>query len=231
MGKASLVLGIVAVVFGFIPLLGVSVAVPCALVGLPLGIVGFFDDRKAQRGFGMSTAGTVLCVVAMAVSIAFAVLVFSAIDEAVGGIDEPLAPLPTPSAEPLPTAAPTNTPAPSDTPTPTAAPTNTPAPSDTPTPTAAPTNTPAPRDTPTPTHTPLPTSTATPTAGLRLANEFGCQWIQDTYNTMAPVGREFAISMLATNMQLKKNSLLDYIGPGDAAEAVRECEKAGWDFN
>ena len=199
MGKASLVLGIVAVVFGFIPLLGVSVAVPCALVGLPLGIVGFFDDRKAQRGFGMSTAGTVLCVVAMAVSIAFAVLVFSAIDEAVGGIDEPLAPLPTPSAEPLPTAAPTNTPAPSDT--------------------------------PTPTHTPLPTSTATPTAGLRLANEFGCQWIQDTYNTMAPVGREFAISMLATNMQLKKNSLLDYIGPGDAAEAVRECEKAGWDFN
>ena len=37
--------------------------------------------------------------------------------------------------------------------------------------------------------------------------------------------------MLVVYMQAKRDSMFDHVGPGDAAEAVRECEKAGWEFN
>lgn len=89
---------------------------------------------------------------------------------------------------------------------------------------------PASTSTPVPiaTSTPLPTATPVPT----LASVFGCQWIMDTYRPMAILGRDSAISHLATSMELKimqANPMsLTIIGTGDAAVALRECEAAGF---
>ena len=61
----------------------------------------------------------------------------------------------------------------------------------------------------------------------KLVNEFGCQWIMDTYRPFADVGRETAVLNLSTEMTLKRDDL-SFIGTGDAAEALRECEAVGW---
>ena len=58
-----------------------------------------------------------------------------------------------------------------------------------------------------------------------LVEEFGCQWIMDTYRPMAILGRDPAIQHLANSMNLKKNpSVFSYVTTGDAAQALRECE-------
>lgn len=57
MGIAGMILGIIAVVFAFIPLVGVFIAWPCVAVGLPLSGVGFYRNRKAGQGTGMAIAG------------------------------------------------------------------------------------------------------------------------------------------------------------------------------
>ena len=56
---ASLVLGIVGIVFGFY-----LVGLPCAVVGLVLGILA-----KRQHAGGIATAGIVLCAVGLALSL------------------------------------------------------------------------------------------------------------------------------------------------------------------
>lgn len=107
-------------------------------------------------------------------------------------------------------------------PTPTQAPTV----AATPTPVAVPT---APAATPAPTPTPIP-ATATPTP-VSLAEEFGCQWIMDTYRPMAMLGRDMATVHVANSMTLKRQEsgrLLSLIGSGDAAAAIRECEARGF---
>ena len=60
-----------------------------------------------------------------------------------------------------------------------------------------------------------------------LVEEFGCQWIMDAYRPFADLGREMAVLSLSTDMALKRDNLT-HIGTGDAAEALRECEAAGW---
>ena len=69
-----------------------------------------------------------------------------------------------------------------------------------------------------------PASTAT--SANKLANEFGCQWIMDTYRPMEMLGRDAAIMHVANSMSLARNDL-SYIGSGDAAAAVRACESLG----
>ena len=59
-------------------------------------------------------------------------------------------------------------------------------------------------------------------SGQTLADAYGCQWILDTYNSMAVLGHETAVSNLATEMTLKAD-VWTYIGSGDAAEALRQC--------
>lgn len=73
------------------------------------------------------------------------------------------------------------------------------------------------------------TATATPTATAPhpLVEEFGCQWIMDTYRPAAQLGRDLAIQHLANSMMLKRSEPGDSfssIGTGDAAPALWECE-------
>jgi hypothetical protein len=64
MGVASMVIGIVSAVLGFIPLCGNIAFVP-AIVGLVLGIVDVVKKSKNQLPKGQGIAGIVLCSVAL----------------------------------------------------------------------------------------------------------------------------------------------------------------------
>ena len=59
MDTASLVIGIVAVLVGFIPCIQVFVFIP-AVVGLILGIVSFIRKRQVDEPAGMALAGIIL---------------------------------------------------------------------------------------------------------------------------------------------------------------------------
>lgn len=77
MAVASLVLGIVSIIIGFIPLCGMIAFVP-AIIGLILGIVDLVKKNKAgEDKKGMSIAGIVLSAIAIVV-IAYWVLVVGA---------------------------------------------------------------------------------------------------------------------------------------------------------
>ena len=64
MGVASLVLGIVSFVFGFIPCVNYIATVP-AIIGLILGIVDAVKKSKAQEPKGMAIAGIILSALAL----------------------------------------------------------------------------------------------------------------------------------------------------------------------
>lgn len=72
---ASLVLGIGASCFAFIPVVG-FLSVPFALVGLALGIAGFNRARHGFEGKGLATVGIATSLLALAISVAW-VSVFS----------------------------------------------------------------------------------------------------------------------------------------------------------
>ena len=57
MGVAGMILGIIGVVFAFIPLVGPFIAFPCIAVGMPLSIIGFVRNRRRGQGKGMAIAG------------------------------------------------------------------------------------------------------------------------------------------------------------------------------
>ncbi len=64
-----MILGIVGLVFGFIPVVGAFIAFPCIIVGLPLSSIGLYQDKKNARGGGMSITGIATNVVALIVVI------------------------------------------------------------------------------------------------------------------------------------------------------------------
>lgn len=81
MGVASLVLGIVSVVLGFIPLCGIIALVP-AIIGLILGIIDWVKKKKAGEPKGKSIAGTICSGVA----IGFILFYYFAVIAAANGI-------------------------------------------------------------------------------------------------------------------------------------------------
>ncbi len=64
LGIAALVLGILGVLVAWVPFCGI-VAIPVAVIGLILGIVGIILARSSQTGMGLPIAGTVLSGVAI----------------------------------------------------------------------------------------------------------------------------------------------------------------------
>ncbi len=76
MGIAALVIGIIAVVFGFIPFCGYFALLP-AIIGLILGIIDVKNKSKAQQPKGKGMAGIVLNAVALIVILLWT-LVFAA---------------------------------------------------------------------------------------------------------------------------------------------------------
>ena len=64
MGIASLVLGIVSAIIGFIPFCGIIAIIP-AIVGLVLGIIELVKKNKEQQPKGVAIAGTTLSAIAI----------------------------------------------------------------------------------------------------------------------------------------------------------------------
>ena len=78
MNVAGMVLGIIAVVFAFIPVFGAFISFPCIAVGLPLSAIAFVRQRKAGEGYGMAVAGIATNVVALVIAILWIAVVASA---------------------------------------------------------------------------------------------------------------------------------------------------------
>jgi len=76
MGLAALIIGIVAVVLGFIPFCGYFALIP-AIVGLVLGIVDVKRKSKTQEPSGKGKAGIVLNAAAIIVILVWT-LIFAA---------------------------------------------------------------------------------------------------------------------------------------------------------
>ena len=87
MGIAGMVLGIVAIVFGFIPVVGAFIAFPCIAVGLPLAIIGFVRNRKAEQGTGMAVAGIATNAVALLIVIIWLAAAGAVVSEFSGNSD------------------------------------------------------------------------------------------------------------------------------------------------
>jgi len=77
---AALVLGIIGLVFGFIPLF-FWIALPLGVVGLILGIPAILRANKGSGGKIMAVVGTVLSAGAIALGVWGAVIVGEAVDE------------------------------------------------------------------------------------------------------------------------------------------------------
>lgn len=75
----------------------------------------------------------------------------------------------------------------------------------------------------TPTPTPEPAT---------LADEFGCQWIMDTYRTLGTMNRDTGFQQvsiaMANKRQRDQSGPRTWVGTGDAAAAVRGCEAQGF---
>jgi Domain of unknown function (DUF4190) len=98
---ASMVLGIVALVFSWIPIIN-NVAAIVAVVGLGLGIPGLVLARRGtHRGQGPAITGLVTSVLAIAVVILTQILFVKAIDEARQGLDEAIVKSQTDLTEPV----------------------------------------------------------------------------------------------------------------------------------
>lgn len=68
MGVASLVLGIISLIIGFIPFCGMIAFIP-AIIGLILGIVEIVKKSKEKASKGMGIAGTILSAISIVVMI------------------------------------------------------------------------------------------------------------------------------------------------------------------
>ena len=67
MGIAGMILGILAMIFLWIPLVGGAIALIAVAFGLPLSGAGLRSARRNGTGSGMAIAGIVLNVVALAI--------------------------------------------------------------------------------------------------------------------------------------------------------------------
>lgn len=68
MGVASLVLGIISALIGFIPFIGIVMLIP-AIVGLILGIIDIMKKKQENKPKGMPITGTILSGVSLLVII------------------------------------------------------------------------------------------------------------------------------------------------------------------
>jgi len=73
MDTASLVIGIIAAIIGFIPCINVLVILP-AIVGLVLGIISFRKKRSEELPSGIALAGIILNALPLVVMTAFLLL-------------------------------------------------------------------------------------------------------------------------------------------------------------
>lgn len=94
MATAALVLGILTIVFAFIPVAGIFVAIPLGVIALGLGIPGLIVSGKRRSGRGTSIAGMVLAVLAFILAGVMTAAVFG------GGDSGPSASQPVTASQP-----------------------------------------------------------------------------------------------------------------------------------
>jgi hypothetical protein len=73
MAVASMVLGIVALVFTFIPVIG-TIAPIIAIIGIVLGVMGKKQLAATGQPSGTATAGIAMSVVALVISLIFTII-------------------------------------------------------------------------------------------------------------------------------------------------------------
>lgn len=81
MAVASLVLGIISLIIGFIPFCGMIAFVP-AIIALILGIVAIVQNKKKGEGIGMAVAGTILSALAVIIMFFWFVVLGAAVGNA-----------------------------------------------------------------------------------------------------------------------------------------------------
>lgn len=84
MGLAAMIIGIIAVVLGFIPFCGYFALLP-AIVGLILGIVDVKQKSKAKQPKGQGMAGIVLNAVAIIVILLWTLVIGAGVGVVVTG--------------------------------------------------------------------------------------------------------------------------------------------------
>lgn len=89
LGTAGFVLGLLAVIFAFIPIIGV-IAWPMAILGLIFGIIGINRARQgAATNKGLAVAGTVLAAIGLVICIAWTAALASTADRVSTELDRP----------------------------------------------------------------------------------------------------------------------------------------------
>ncbi len=78
---AAMIIGIIAVVLGFVPFCGYFALIP-AIVGLILGIVDVSRKSKTEQPSGKAKAGIVLNAIAIVVIIVWTVIIAAGVKEA-----------------------------------------------------------------------------------------------------------------------------------------------------
>lgn len=92
LGTAGFVLGLVGLIFAFIPIIGV-VAWPLTILGLVFGIIGTLRAGRGQaNNKGMAIAGTVLSAVGLVICFLWTVAFGAAVDNTANGLPAPAAP-------------------------------------------------------------------------------------------------------------------------------------------
>ncbi len=78
MSIAGMILGIIAMMFAWIPVIG-YISAPLILVGLPLSFLGLRRSRKNRSGVGMAVTGLILHLLALAFIVYYtlSIVVFS----------------------------------------------------------------------------------------------------------------------------------------------------------
>lgn len=87
LGVAALVLGILAILLAFVPILG-FVAYPLAIVGIILGLVGLGRVRSGRSSRGITLAGLIASIVGLVLVIVSTVVYVSAIGAGVASADK-----------------------------------------------------------------------------------------------------------------------------------------------
>ncbi|RRR97604.1 hypothetical protein [Glycomyces terrestris] len=88
-GVTALVLGIIGLVFAFIPIANVFTALPLGILAVIFGIIGLVAaGKRAGKGKGTGGTGLVLGILAIGVTFAMNALVFNEIGKAADDIRE-----------------------------------------------------------------------------------------------------------------------------------------------
>ncbi len=80
MSIAGMILGIMAIMFAWIPIIG-FISIPLVIIGLPLSIFGLLRSRTRRRGIGMAVTGLVTNTAALSFSIFYAFTLVARVEE------------------------------------------------------------------------------------------------------------------------------------------------------